>query len=857
MRISTMMMFDSLIRNLSKGTERTQQLQEVISTGKKISRLSDDPIGVTRIIRYQSDLTQLGQYKENINYGNSWLSMGDSVVLDMQNLVTQAKNIAIAQSTSTVSSDTRIQAAVAAENLYQQLINFANTKLGGNYIFGGSITDSAPFNLDGTYNGNSDDLMVEILEGIKSKINLAGPEFLVTDLNPTLSNAAATAGRTSTTGLVAKNRNTILSAPSGLSEYKVTVVLTNGFTQEVTYTTDSNPTQDELGQGIADAVNNHETLNQYLRARYDTATGNITFEAKEVGSEGNGYTIDSAKSTIFEGSVATTFAGGRSEVTSGFVFDATNSDLVFAENGGADITANLITDGGAVSGQIYTGDQVATFIERAMESQSASNGNGYNYTVSYDEATNLFTVVNDLGNGGTLNLRWGAAGTTAEQTLGFNSVDSGALAAGGSEVSDNQVEFTILNNVNDKFRITVDGTACATAIDITAGAYTSATLATEIQTRINADANIAPLPDASVNFGVTISGQFTIISGTIGTTSSIKLVSDTANDFLRTVGLDRDFEVSGTSPTLLADLNGGSGVTAGNLTITDRFGTTATIAVAANQTVADVITNINAAAINVTASINAKGNGITLTDTSGFPTQNLVVANTATARDLGIVGNKPGAIYGTDLNPAVSAATRISSLKGGAGLSLTEIKLVNGLSNETVDLTRAQSITDILTTINDLGINVSATINSSKIALDVKSTSSDTAAVVGEVGEGTSASDLGIQGANDFLKTLAVLKEALEKDDRIGLLTIIGQFDLILDKLIEKSSEVGVRSNQLDAMNSRLAQSELEISELKSDIEDADMVEYLTKFALQQTALEAIMSAAAQSVQISLLNFLR
>ena len=841
MRISTMMMFDSLIRNLSKGTERIQQLQEVISTGKKISRLSDDPIGVTRIIRYQSDLTKLGQYKENINYGNSWLSMSDSVLLDMQNLVAQAKNIAIAQSTSTVSSDTRIQAAVAAENLYEQLINFANTKLGGNYIFGGSITDSAPFNLDGTYNGNSDDLMVEILEGIKSKINLAGPEFLVTDLNPTLSNAAETAGRTSTTGLVAKNRNTILSAPSGLSEYKVTFVLTNGFTQEVTYTTDSNPTQDELGQGITDAVNNHETLNQYLRARYDTATGNITFEAKEVGSEGNGYTIDSAKSTVFEGTVNTTFAGGRSEVTSGFVFDATNSRLVFAENGGLDITASLVTDGGAVSGQVYTGDQVATFIERAMESQSASNG----YTVSYDEITNLFTIGNDAANGETLDMKWSSA--TADTALGFNNLDH-AIGIGGSDVSNNPVEFNVLNGVNDLFSISVDG-AASVGVDMNAGpeaSYTAASLVIAMN---------AALPvGATASFA---SGQFTIISGTTGTTSSIKLVSDTANDFLRTVGLDRDFEVSGTSPTLLADLNGGSGVTAGNLTITDRFGTTATIAVAANQTVADVITNINAAAINVTASINAKGNGITLTDTSGFPTQNLVVANTATARDLGIVGNKPGAIYGTDLNPAVSDATRISSLKGGAGLSLTKIKLVNGLSNETVDLTRAQSITDILMTINDLGINASAIINSSKIALDVKSTSSDTAAVVCEVGEGTSASDLGIQGANDFLKTLAVLQEALEKDDRIGLLTIIGQFDLILDKLIEKSSEVGVRSNQLDAMNNRLAQSELEVSELKSDIEDADMVEYLTKFALQRTALEAIMSAAAQSVQTSLLNFLR
>ncbi|MCK5514285.1 MAG: hypothetical protein KAJ00_07285, partial [Deltaproteobacteria bacterium] len=51
--------------------------------------------------------------------------------------------------------------------------------------------------------------------------------------------------------------------------------------------------------------------------------------------------------------------------------------------------------------------------------------------------------------------------------------------------------------------------------------------------------------------------------------------------------------------------------------------------------------------------------------------------------------------------------------------------------------------------------------------------------------------------------------------------------------------------------------SETEISEIKSNIEDADMVEYLTKFTLQQTILQAMMSAAAQSIQTSLLNFLR
>ena len=854
MRVSTGMIFNGLVRNLLRGIEHTQENQEVISTGKKLNRLSDDPIGITRVISYQSDLLKLNQYAENIKYGNSWLNMSDSVLLDMQNLLSKAKNIAIAQSTSTANRESRINAAVGVQNLYELLINYANTKLGGNYIFGGSITDSTPFSTEGTYSGNGDALTMEILEGVKAKVNLAGTEFLITDLNPSLSTAAATTGSTSSTGLVAKNINTISTNPSSLSTHKATFVLTNGLTQEITYTTDGSPTRDELGMGITDAVNNHDTLNQYIRASYNAATGNITFEAKKVGTGGNEYTIDAANTTVFEGTVSTYFAGGRSEITSGFVFDNTNSDIVFSENGGADITANIITDGGAVSGQVYTGDQVASFIERAMEEVSFASGLSYSYTVSYDESTDLFTIVNDAGNGGTLDLKWSDAGTTAEQTLGFNSVDSGAFAAGGSDISDNQVEFNVITGVNDEFRLTIDGTPSAADIVILQGAYTTATLETEMQTQINNDASFAGI---TVDFGTSVSGQFTITSSTTGTNSTVSLTSDSTNDFLRTVGLDRDFEVSGTSPTLLADLNGGAGITAGNVTITDREGNSAIVAVAAGETIGDVISNINAAAVNVNAVLNADGNGINLIDTSTFPIQNLVVTNNATARDLGIVGNKPGNIYGSDLNPAVTNATRISELNGGDGLTLATIKIVNGLKNEEVDLSSAVSITDILTAINDLSINATAAINSSKTAIDVNSTDSGSAAVVCEVEGGTTSSDLGIQGASDFLKTLAVLKEALEKNDRFAILNVLDQFDLILSKLVEKGSEVGVRVNQLDAMNNRIVTSEIEITGLKSDLEDADMVEYLTKFTLQRTALEAIMSAAAQSIQTSLLNFLR
>ena len=79
MRISTNMMYASLIKNLAKATERTQAIQEVISSGRTINKHSDDPFGSSLVVRYQSDLEKLSQYSENSMQAKSWLTMTDSL----------------------------------------------------------------------------------------------------------------------------------------------------------------------------------------------------------------------------------------------------------------------------------------------------------------------------------------------------------------------------------------------------------------------------------------------------------------------------------------------------------------------------------------------------------------------------------------------------------------------------------------------------------------------------------------------------------------------------------------------------------------------------------------------------------
>jgi flagellin-like hook-associated protein FlgL len=85
--------------------------------------------------------------------------------------------------------------------------------------------------------------------------------------------------------------------------------------------------------------------------------------------------------------------------------------------------------------------------------------------------------------------------------------------------------------------------------------------------------------------------------------------------------------------TPLISLHRGQSVALGSIQLTDRVGNTATIDLSTATTVNDVLTAISTAAgVNVTASINAAGDGIAITDDNATATQNLTITEVGGAR---------------------------------------------------------------------------------------------------------------------------------------------------------------------------------------------------------------------------------
>ncbi len=212
-----------------------------------------------------------------------------------------------------------------------------------------------------------------------------------------------------------------------------------------------------------------------------------------------------------------------------------------------------------------------------------------------------------------------------------------------------------------------------------------------------------------------------------------------------------DLDPALTAGTRLIDMNGanGVGVRLGSIQIEESGGAGVFVVdLSEADTVGDVIDMINDASSSASATITASltTNGIQLTS-GGFDIGVRELGSGKTASDLGILQDPPAAspLVGADLDPRVVSRTLLSDLNGGAGVSLINgVIVTNGLLSETIDLSSANTVQDVLNLINGADVAVEAQINADGMGIDVLSRFSGADLRIGENG-GTDATQLGIR----------------------------------------------------------------------------------------------------------------
>ncbi len=142
-RISDESLYRTINTDLMRQLLAQNRTATEISSNTRVSAPSDSDYAVT-ILRSQNSLSQVDQYRTNLDSAMDWLTASESSLQSIVTLLSEAEALAEQMSTGTYQASEQAAAATEVANLISQIISLANTSINGAYIFAGTDTDLAP-----------------------------------------------------------------------------------------------------------------------------------------------------------------------------------------------------------------------------------------------------------------------------------------------------------------------------------------------------------------------------------------------------------------------------------------------------------------------------------------------------------------------------------------------------------------------------------------------------------------------------------------------------------------------------------------------------------------------------------------
>jgi flagellin-like hook-associated protein FlgL len=816
-------MFDQMKVSLQAAQSGIRKIQSQITSGKKVDRPSDDPVVYTQATLVDAEKNVNTQLNRNLERIKTFGTMYESTFNNVNDLLTQAKQLALTYADDTISPADRKTGAQAIQDIIEQLVTMGNTKLANTYIFGGTRANQAPFQLNPDYSVDytvplaaRDPVNAYIDQGELGTTGFSGQELFYDRSKVLYENPANSyRGVTSTDAsyhafVIDSNDNTIclngsaVTLDSGIyrgTELAAEVQSKLGQGYYVTYDSASSRFAIENRTGRTAILNWSEgsataaTVLGYNRLDVVVGDGERDISNVQAGGspvvikitqDGSAfgalqerarykYSLDGGVTWSAEEMIANY---GRNDTTGEFVVDSTNNTIY--ENG----TSARLTAG------TYTGAELATEMERQLNAILTG------HTVTFDGATRKFTITNGTGN--SLNLNWSKPEATAASLLGFTGQDT-ALATGSSTTSN--VEAGLSLGAIMKVGYQVDPTTSQLVVSdglndytvaLSSGAYDGAGLATEIQTQLNSTA-LGPGLFAVSYDGAT--NQFTIQNtGAAAYTLKWSSGSATARTLLGFNASDTTL-ASGVSATSDFATDPRNTIYRDGLPITLDAGT-----YTAEGLAAEIETKLGA----------------------GFR-----VAYDATSRKFSIDN-------ATGVPVTFNWSNQSTTLGAMLGFDNRDSTIPNGGSNESQF---------------DAGMMINGTNGADSTNSRLKIGFGSGSFLV--TGDSFEIKDLDIFG---FLKNL---KESLENNNTTNIKSAVQNMDLSLDAINKNIAKVGMFTSKVDILTQEITNRDYLYAQMMSPMTDADLTQLTTDLTTLMNSYQALLYSMAKMQNLSIMDYLR
>lgn len=194
MRITNKMIYSSMQDNINKAMVRMDSNYEQLSTGKRIQKPSDDPVGLIRSLRLSDSIDEASRYVENSEDAAARLNASDSALNELTTVMHRLETLAVAGANDTLPKESRYAIREEVRELKEHVLQIANTQYNGKYVFAGQNTLEEAYDENFNYNGDNNPISTEIGAGVTLETSIIGPDIfgtLFSDIDSFITNLDA------------------------------------------------------------------------------------------------------------------------------------------------------------------------------------------------------------------------------------------------------------------------------------------------------------------------------------------------------------------------------------------------------------------------------------------------------------------------------------------------------------------------------------------------------------------------------------------------------------------------------------------------------------------------------------------
>jgi len=176
----------NLVGSLDQTQSSVQQLTSELSSGVRVTSLSQDPVAAGDNVLLLNQIQQDDSFTQSANLVTGQLQVADSALGSVVSQLTQAISLATSANNGTMNSSNVKSIANQISGILDEVTSLANTSYQGQYIFAGGQTSTAPFSTSTatspavtTYNGDSSINYLQTPNGQKIQLNLPGSQIFL------------------------------------------------------------------------------------------------------------------------------------------------------------------------------------------------------------------------------------------------------------------------------------------------------------------------------------------------------------------------------------------------------------------------------------------------------------------------------------------------------------------------------------------------------------------------------------------------------------------------------------------------------------------------------------------------------